>query len=149
VQTQLALHSTSGFCDDEDFDLTLDKTKVVVFNASYQSATDRSVVFHFRGNVVHRATAEYLFLGLLTKQRNTAACMVQSAARKGQAAISVIYKKLHAMGARSNAAVLLRLFDGVVMPNLTFGCEVWGPWILHCPDSQEDMSHAAWLAVIS
>jgi hypothetical protein len=101
-------------------------------------------VFQFRGSVVHRAT-EYVFLGLLTKQRNTAAGMVQSAARKGQAAISVIYRKLHLLGARSNAAVLLRLFDNVVMPNLTFGCEVWGPWILHCPE-QEDLAHATWLS---
>lgn len=142
VQTQMALHSTAVFCDREDFDLSMDKTKVVVYNAAFQSATDRSIVFRFRDRTVQRAT-EYVFLGLLTKQRHTAAGMVHSAARKGQAAISVVYRKLHALGAQANAEILLRLFDSVVMPNLTFGCEVWGPWILHCPGGE--LSHTAWL----
>jgi hypothetical protein len=141
VRTQMALHSVDRFCREHHLDLSLPKTKVLVFNASFQTATDRSIVFTFRGDVVQRAS-EYVFLGLLTKQRNTVTGMLHSAARRGQAALALVYRKMHAHGARANAHVALRLFESVVVPNLTFGCEVWGPWILHTADAT---SHDMWL----
>jgi hypothetical protein len=57
--------------------------------------------------------------------------MLRSAARRGQAALALVYRKMHAHGSRANARVTLRLFDAVVLPNLTFACEIWGPWVLH------------------
>jgi hypothetical protein len=141
VRAQMALHSVDRFCRNHDLDLSLPKTKMLVFNASFQTTVDRSIVFTFRGQVVQRTT-EHMFLGLLTKQKNTIAGMLQSAVRRGQAALALVYRKIHAHGARSNANVMLRLFNAVVLPNLTFGCEVWGPWILHIDGAA---SHDTWL----
>lgn len=141
VRTQMALHSVHRFCLRHEFDLSLSKTKVLVFNASFQTAVDRSIVFKFGGNVVQR-TKEHVFLGLLTKQKNIVAGMLQSAAQRGQAALALVYRKMHAHGARANAHVTLRLFEAVVIPNLTFGCEVWGPWILHIAGAA---SHDTWI----
>jgi hypothetical protein len=119
------------FCDREHLDMTYDKTKVVVLNASFQSPAERRFVFTFRGQPVHRAP-EYVFLGLMTKAgRSLYTGMVKHASNRGNAAIAAIHKRVHQLGLKPNAAVMLRLFQAVVMPNLTFGCEVWGPWILH------------------
>jgi hypothetical protein len=42
------------------------------------------------------------------------------------------------LGVSSNVVLKRNLFDALVLPNLTLGCEVWGPWVL---DSQI-MEHA-------
>jgi hypothetical protein len=40
---------------------------------------------------------------------------------------------------------MLLLFQSIVLPNLTFGCEVWGPWFLHAGFAdgvfQNDLEH--------
>jgi hypothetical protein len=41
-----------------------------------------------------------------------------------------ISKKFHQSGIASNIDLKLRLFNAIVVPNLMFGCEVWGPWLL-------------------
>jgi hypothetical protein len=118
-------------------DMTFDKTAVVVLNASYQSSGERQFVFTFRGQPVARA-AEYVFLGLMTKTcKSLYTGMVKHATNRGYAAIAAIHKRVHQLGLAPNARVMLRLFEAVVMPNLTFGCEVWGPWILHCKPVHE------------
>ncbi len=128
------------FCDEEHLDMTFDKSNVVVLNASFQSPSERQFIFTFRGQPVARAT-EYVFLGLMTKAgRSLYTGMVKHAANRGYAAIAAIHKRVHQLGLKPNADIMLRLFEAVVMPNLTFGCEVWGPWILHCraaPAGQE------------
>jgi hypothetical protein len=128
------------FCDDEHLDMTFDKTKVVVLNASFQAPAERRFVFTFRGQPVDRAP-EYVFLGLMTRAGNSLYTgMVKHAANRGYAAIAALHKRVHQLGLKPNAAIMLRLFEAVVMPNLTFGCEVWGPWTLHCkqtPQGQE------------
>jgi hypothetical protein len=140
VHAQKMLDVFEVFCDEEHLDMTFDKTKVVVLNASFQSPAERRFVFTFRGQPVDRAT-EYVFLGLMTKAgKSLYTGMVKHAAKRGYAAIAAIHKRVHQLGLKSSAAVMLRLFEAVVMPNLTFGCEVWGPWILHCkavPQGQE------------
>jgi hypothetical protein len=56
--------------------------------------------------------------------------MMKHAARRGQTAIAITYRKFHQLGVASNIDIMLRLFNAIAMPNLTFGCEVWGPWAL-------------------
>jgi hypothetical protein len=128
------------FCDKTDMDISFDKTKFVVFNSTYQTDADRRFVFRFRGQPVERAS-EYVFLGLLTKSGNSMRpAMLQHAASRGHAAAAVLQKRVRQLGLQPNASIMLRLFETVVMPNLTFGCEVWGPWILYtkaCPAGRE------------
>jgi hypothetical protein len=42
----------------------------------------------------------------------------------------MVYPKFHQLGVAANIDLKLRLFNAVVLPNLSFGCEVWGPWML-------------------
>ena len=131
AKLQAQLNVLAKFCSDEDMSLSFAKTKIVVFNASFQSAADRAFKFMFNGTELQRAK-EYKFLGALMRQGSIVSSMMQHAARRGQSAIAITYKKFHQLGVASNIDIMLRLFNAVAMPNLTFGCEVWGPWALQC-----------------
>jgi hypothetical protein len=63
---------------------------------------------------------------MLMRQGTTVTGMMQHAAKRGQAAIAMVYKKFHQLGIASNVDLKLRLFNAVALPNLSFGCEVWG-----------------------
>lgn len=106
------------------------KTKVVVFNASFVSTTDRNHLFKICGEVVKREK-EYKYLGTMMVQGKTVHGMLRHATRRGQRAIAVLHKTFHRLHVASNINLKLKLFSSLVMPNLTFACEVWGPWILH------------------
>jgi hypothetical protein len=56
--------------------------------------------------------------------------MMQHAAKRGQTAIAMVCKKFHQLGIASNIDLKLRLLNAVALPNLSFGCEVWTPWLL-------------------
>jgi hypothetical protein len=45
--------------------------------------------------------------------------------------VAILHNRVKELGVRPNAGVMLLLFQAIVLPNLTFGCEVWGPWFLH------------------
>ena len=129
---QAMLDVLDVFCEEKNMSLSLTKTKIVVFNSSFLSSRDRNFEFKYRGNVVQRVK-ESKYLGMLMRQGRTVSGMLQHAAKRGQQAIAIVYKKFHQLGIASNIDLKLRLFNAVALPNLTFGCEVWGPWIL-CTD---------------
>jgi hypothetical protein len=67
---------------------------------------------------------------------------VQHAAQRGQRAVAVLHRKVKELGVRVSANSMLLLFQAIVLPNLTFGCEAWGPWILHADFSEGVFSNA-------
>jgi len=129
--SQSQLNAVELFMEDERMVAGMDKTKMLVFNATYQTEAGRNHVFKLGGRVVERVTEYDSFLGLLTKQQHTIAGMMKHVARRGQAAVAVVHRKVRELGVAPNASTMLLLFQAVVLPNLTFGCEVWGPWFLH------------------
>lgn len=129
LQLQAMLDVLDVFCEEKNMTLSLGKTKIVVFNSSFVSSHDRNFQFKYRGNVLPRVK-ESKYLGMLMRQGRTVTGMMQHAARRGQQAIAVVYKKFHQLGIASNIDLKLRLFNAVALPNISFGCEVWGPWLL-------------------
>jgi Reverse transcriptase (RNA-dependent DNA polymerase)/Endonuclease-reverse transcriptase len=126
---QSMLDVLDAFCEEKNMSLSLTKTKIVIFNSSFVSSRDRNFQFTFRGTVLQRVK-ESKYLGMLMRQGRTVTGMMQHAAKRGQHAVAVVYKKFHQLGVASNIDLKLRLFNAVALPNLTFGCEVWGPWML-------------------
>jgi hypothetical protein len=56
--------------------------------------------------------------------------MMQHAAKRCQCqtAIAMVYnKKFRQLQIASHIDLNLRLFNAAALPNLSFGCEVWGP----------------------
>jgi hypothetical protein len=45
--------------------------------------------------------------------------------------VAMLYRRAAQLGVHSNVNIKLKLFNAIVLPNLTFGCEVWGPWFLN------------------
>jgi hypothetical protein len=129
LHLQAMLDVLDTFCEEKNMSLSLAKTKIVIFNSSFLSSRDRNFQFKYRGTVLQRVK-ESKYLGMLMRQGRTVTGMMQHAAKRGQSAIAVVYQKFHQLGIASNIDLKLRLFNAVALPNLSFGCEVWGPWLL-------------------
>jgi len=127
--SQSQMHTLELFLEDEHMVPGFDKTRLVVFNASYQTAAERRTALRLLSRRIEKAT-EYDHLGLMTKQRGTPNGMIKHVAKRGQAAIALLHRKIKEMDLTPTVGVMLMLFQAVVLPNLTFGCEVWGPWFL-------------------
>lgn len=130
VELQSQLDVLSAFCSEYGMRVNFSKTKVVVYNARFQSYVDRRCVFKLCGQPVDRGT-EYKYLGLMFAQGRTINAMTAHVVSRGHAAMGAMYKKFHQFHVSSNICMKLKLFEGLVFPNLAFGCEVWGPWLLH------------------
>jgi hypothetical protein len=81
----------------------------------------------FNGTELQRAK-ERKFMAALMRQGSIISTMIKHAACRGRAAIAVTYN--NQLGVASNFDIMLRLFHAVVIPNMSFGCAVWGPWAL-------------------
>jgi hypothetical protein len=74
--------------------------------------------------------ASYKYLGLHASHKHTTRDMIKAVVKRGHAAVAVLNSKFDMLGVASNVVLKRNLFDALVQPNLTFGCEVWGPWFL-------------------
>jgi hypothetical protein len=129
LHLQAMLDVLDKFCTEKNMSLSLVKTKIVIFNSTFATSSDRNFQFKFRGSVLQHVK-ESKHLGMLMRQGRTVSGMMQHAARRGQQAVARVYRKFHQLGVAGNIDLKLRLFNAVVLPNLSFGCEVWGPWML-------------------
>jgi hypothetical protein len=127
---QRLLDILADFCTHHKMCVNFGKTKVVVYHATYQKAKDRKHAYHIGGRLLEVAS-EYKYLGLLTPARNTTENMAAAVADRGKAAQGALFKRYAHLGIDSNALLKRNLFDAIVVPNLTYGCEVWGPWLLN------------------
>jgi hypothetical protein len=57
--------------------------------------------------------------------------MVAGVVTRGNASVAALSSRYGQLGINSNFVLKRNLFDAIVTPNLTFGCEVWGPWYLY------------------
>jgi exonuclease III len=117
------------FCCEKDMEVNVAKTKVVVYNATFQTSSDRARSFSIGDLLIARAS-EYKYLGLLAPSNHTIKGVMAAVAQRGNAAKAALYKRFGQLGIASNILLQRNLFDAIVSPNLTFGCVVWGPWLL-------------------
>jgi hypothetical protein len=70
-----------------------------------------------------------MFDVLCGKQGKTYSGMMYTVARQGQQAVAVVCR-MFSLGVAANITLKLRLSNAVVLSILSFGCEMWGPWML-------------------
>lgn len=126
---QILLDILAEFCEHHDVDVNLVKTRIVVFNKMHASAADKQVVFVYRNQEVPFADG-YKYLGLFFPATYNVKQLIRHAAARGRKAIGCLYYRFNALGINSNIFLKHRLFDAIALPNIAFGCEVWGPWFL-------------------
>jgi hypothetical protein len=128
---QLLLDVLHEFCQRFNMEVNLKKTKVMIFHKQWVAQSDKnSLKFHINGLNVD-FTSQYKYLGLImAAARNLSTPMMAGVVSRGNAAVAALHSRFGKLGIGSNFVIKRNLFDAIVKPNLTFGCEVWGPWYL-------------------
>ena len=114
------LDALASFCEQRQLTVNLSKTKVVVFEKQQSATCD----FRLNGAVVERMD-RYKYLGFVfhaTKGLHFGTEALLAVARK---ALFAMRRRCALLGIR-DPALQCKLFDTLVLPILSYGCEVWG-----------------------
>jgi exonuclease III len=127
---QILLDVLHEFCQRYNMAVNLKKTKVVVYHTQWVPTSDKNIVFKLNGQHIDVAK-QYKYLGLImAAARDLSIPMLAGVVTRGNASVASLYSRFDNLGISSNFILKRNLFDAIVKPNLTFGCEVWGPWYL-------------------
>ncbi len=116
---QRQLDALASFCELRQLTVNLSKTKVVIFEARKSDCKE----FVFSGTTVERHD-EYRYLGFVFHATKNMAHGVEYL-------VAAAKKAVHAMRRRcislhlSDPATICKLFDILVLPILSYSCEVW------------------------
>ena len=116
---QRQLDALSSFCAERQLTVNLSKTKIVVFETRRSDCTD----FIFNAKPVEQVDS-YNYLGFTfhaIKSLTYGAGQLVSAARKAVHAMRRRCAQLHI----TDPALLCKLFNSLVLPILSYACEVW------------------------
>ena len=117
---QKQLDALASFCEQRQLTVNLSKTKVVVFEKRRSAMCD----FRLNGAMVERMD-KYKCLGFVfhaTKGLHFGTEALMAVARK---ALFAMRRRCAMLGIR-DPALQCKLFDTLVLPILSYGCEVWG-----------------------
>ena len=120
LQSQLnALHA---FCEIRGLKVNLAKTKAVVFNQRTYKAN-----MVFAGQTFEQVD-RYMYLGLVMHQNGSFTCAVESLKSAAQRALFALQARCAELGIM-DTQLRCKLYDAVVKPVLSYGCEVWMPLV--------------------
>jgi len=115
---QKQLDELSAFYKERDLNVNVKKTKVVVFGSRVNSSP-----LHYDGSVVEEV-ASFRYLGIELHRSGSLKTAVEHLATVGQSAIFAL--KRHCADLKINdPAIVCQLFDALVKPILSYGCEMW------------------------
>jgi hypothetical protein len=135
---QAQLNALQAYCDSKKLTVNAAKTQVMIFrpggvNVKQPAASD---TFHYAGLPL-KVVPKTKYLGLTMAQLsrvNGFTCCADELASAGRSAMFAMRRRAQELG-----AVLpeqqLRLFDILVAPILSYGCEVWGVDLLDRADN--------------
>ena len=119
-ELQMALDGLEDYCALWNLTVNLDKTKIIIFS---RGKIRKHGPFTFGGEPIE-VVYEYIYLGLTISHNNSFTKAIQkqlTLARKAQFSLLSKVKKLNLP-----IDLQLNLFDKLVLPVLTYGCEIWG-----------------------
>ena len=124
---QNSLNKLEHFCNTWGLKVNISKTKVVVFNKSYNSKI-KNLLFEIDKNKIG-ISKTYCYLGVDISNTGSFLNATDSLYKKGLRALYSIYSTLDVRSDVVSARLFLNLFDSLVQPVLLYGCEIWGS---HC-----------------
>ena len=116
---QLLIDGMHAFCVSMGLTISPTKTEVVVFHGGAPSA------WHVGGQPLP-VSGSFKYLGLIFHETGSMSPALTRLTQNGhgaRACLSAKYKKLHC---DKSFLMIRRLFDAVVKPTVSYGCEVWG-----------------------
>lgn len=119
LQKQLdTLHS---FCLASELNVNLAKTEVVVFNPPRRAHSPNTWLFN--GSPV-TTSQQYRYLGIIFHHRTGAHAAPTHLHAAGERALHALYRRCTELQIHT-PTLLCRLFDSLITPVLSYGCEVW------------------------
>jgi hypothetical protein len=128
---QVMLHVLQEFCESTGMDVNTTKTEILVMGRSTSVARCMDFRFYYRGvRIAVVSVAKYLGVHFQSHGRFTFAVaqLCDSATR----ARFALQKRIHDMKSLT-PDMQLRLFNAIVRPILSYGCQVWGVDYLTLP----------------
>ena len=122
---QVLLNQLREFCHNWGLVVNMTKTEVMIFNSSGKILKESKTLKY--GDINIKSTSEYTYLGItitLTGTYNLAVTNLRKKALRGYFGLRSIidwrYLKTSSM---------IKLFDSLIKPILTYGCQVWLPYL--------------------
>ena len=130
AQMQQLLDVLSTFCDLFGMTVNLAKTRAVVFAPAgmQRSKALRGCTWHYREQPI-RVDTEYTYLGLLFDEKRGCGAAVGVRAKAGRFAMQSLMGRVRALRL-DQSDIVCRLFDQLVEPVLSFGCQIWAPAVI-------------------
>ena len=114
------LDSMHAFCLSLGLTISPSKTEVVVFNGS------SSDTWHVGQHVLPRS-ASFKYLGIVFHESGGMTEALARLLQTGKGAAARLSAKHKALMCDKSFPMMRRLFDAVVRPTVSYGCEVWAP----------------------
>jgi Reverse transcriptase (RNA-dependent DNA polymerase) len=125
---QCLLDALSHFCESQGMSVNLKKTNVVVFRGKRQRLLS-SLKWWYRGQEV-RVVDSYTYLGVAMHAQKPMTWTADQQVPKAHRALAAMTAMFAQTMADKNVWLHLSLFKVLVMPALTYGCQVWGTCLL-------------------
>ena len=110
------------FCVGLGLVISTTKTEVVVFNGPGTASTWRV------GAQVLPQSASFKYLGLIFHESGTMSYALQRLAHNAVGACAQLRAKFRGLFCQKSFPMMRRLFDALVLPTISYGSEVWGPF---------------------
>jgi hypothetical protein len=131
AQLQRMLDCLHRFCEASSMFVNMKKSQVVVFNRNFHRLGMGQLAFTFNGAPLE-VVPSYKYLGIQFEELRPTKDAVQQSIAKARKVMVQVFGRSKGLGVH-NLASLSHLFDAVVEPVLSYGCEVWGPdWVSRC-----------------
>ena len=128
AQLQSMLSCLQTFCEASSMFVNRKKSEVVMFNSRFLPVTARTPAFIYDGEPL-ATTDAYKYLGLVYKDGRPARAAVGDTITKARRVMMDMFGRCAHLGLH-NLDTMGHLFDALVKPVLSFGCEIWGPdWV--------------------
>ena len=124
---QAMLDELSMYCSDWKLEVNTENTKIVV---AFGSSNRQLLQFLYRGKTIE-ITDHFRYLGFTLSHNRGVAQGVNTLSQSGLKALRAIANKVHQLGGL-DLDIQVKLFDTLVLPILTYGCEIWGSRKFDC-----------------
>ena len=120
TELQKALDALELYCKLWQLQVNLDKTKIIIFS---RGKVTKFGVFSFGGNPIE-VVSEYLYLGVVMNYNNKFSKAIEKQILLARKALFALNAKI--LEYNLPIDIQIKLFDTLILPILTYGCEIWG-----------------------
>ena len=108
----------SIFCGHHGLTISVSKTEVVVFDGS-------SADTWYLGEHALPRSKSFKYLGLIFDESGSLSPALARLAQNGKGALALLHQKFKKLMCDRSFPMMRRLFDTIVLPTVSYGCEVW------------------------